>query len=77
MVGPTSGLLATLAAWLAVVCSFGIGFLRKAFHYLFMIALCPLKLLDYLFTRFPGADMIASSLYVVVRKPASREGEMS
>lgn len=66
--GPTSGVLAVLSAWLALVFSFGFRPLRKALHYFFMILLSPFKLLDYIFIHFPGAEEMAAGVYVVVRK---------
>lgn len=66
--GPTSGFLVTLAAWLALACSFGVAPLRKALNYFFMVLLFPFKYLDLLFARFPGAETIAASVYVVAKK---------
>jgi SAM-dependent methyltransferase len=67
-IGPTSGMLTVLSSWLAIACSFGLAPLRKTLHYVFMLALNPLKLLDLIFARLPGARTIAAGVYVVVRK---------
>jgi SAM-dependent methyltransferase len=67
--GPTSGMLSILAAWLALIFSFGLKTVQKILHYFFMVVLCPFKILDYLFVHFSGADAIACTLYVIVRKP--------
>lgn len=66
--GPTSGLLTVLADWLALVLSFGIRPLRKALRYVCMLALFPFKYLDVIFARFPGAETIAATVYVVAKK---------
>jgi SAM-dependent methyltransferase len=73
MAGPTSGMLAILAMWLATVFSFGIRPLRKGLHYVFMITLCPIKLLDILYARLPGAEDVACAVYVVARTPSIRQ----
>ena len=66
--GPTSGLLVVVAAWLALVFSFGLTPLRKGLQYVFMLLLFPFKYLDVIFARFPGAETIAAAVYVVARK---------
>ncbi len=66
--GPTSGLLVTLAAWLSLVFSFGLTPLRKVLQYVFMLLLFPFKYLDLIFSHFPGAETIAATVYVVARK---------
>jgi SAM-dependent methyltransferase len=71
--GPVSGTLAVLAAGLATICSFGITPVRKVLHYAFMIVLSPIKLLDYLYARLPGAEDVAGGLWVVVRKTSSED----
>ncbi len=66
--GPTSGMLTVFASWLSLLFSFGISPLRKFLNYVFMIVLHPLKYLDYLLARLPGAETIAATIYVVARK---------
>ncbi|MBU0546245.1 methyltransferase domain-containing protein, partial [Patescibacteria group bacterium] len=66
--GPTSGLLVTLAAWLALAFSFGIVPLRKGLNYFFMLMLFPFKHLDLLLARYPGAETTAATVYLVVKK---------
>jgi SAM-dependent methyltransferase len=66
--GPTSGMLVTLASWLALAFSFGISPLRKALNYVFMLLLFPFKYLDLLFSRYPGAETIAATVYLVAKK---------
>jgi SAM-dependent methyltransferase/uncharacterized protein YbaR (Trm112 family) len=68
LIGPISGTLSVLASGLAVICSFGITFLRKILHYFFMIVLTPLKLLDVFYARMPGAEDVAADVYVVIQK---------
>ncbi len=68
MMGPTSGTMSIFAVWLATICSFGISPLRKILKYFFMIILSPLKLLDLVYARLPGAEETAAAVYVVCRK---------
>jgi SAM-dependent methyltransferase len=68
LVGPVSGMASVLASGLSVILSFGITPLRKALHYLFMVLLNPLKYLDILYARLPGAADTAADVYVVVQK---------
>jgi SAM-dependent methyltransferase len=66
--GPTSALLVVLAMWLATVTSFGNQSLRIIFNHLFMLILSPLKFLDLIIERIPGAKDTAASIYVVAKK---------
>lgn len=67
--GPCSALTAFLAAFLAVVLSFGSRHLREALQYVFLLLLCPIKFLDLVVARLPGASLCAANVYVVVRLP--------
>ncbi|MBI5366893.1 MAG: class I SAM-dependent methyltransferase [Planctomycetes bacterium] len=66
--GPTSAMLVTLTSWLATVFSFGFTPLRVALKYLFMLLFNPIKLLDYLYARLPGAEEAAACVYLVAQK---------
>jgi SAM-dependent methyltransferase len=66
--GPVSGILITLAYGLSVLLSFGISPLRKVLLYVFMPILSPFKLLDYLYAKLPGAEIVGASPYLIVRK---------
>lgn len=69
MSGPTSGMLSILGIWLSILFSFGYAPLQRLLSYVFFIVLSPLKLFDYLLTRFPGAQGISCAIYIVVRVP--------
>lgn len=66
--GPTSALTWILAEWIAVVLSFGVPRLQTAWSYGLQVILSPLKWLDTLAARLPGADRLASALYVVAER---------
>lgn len=66
--GPISGMLANMAYGLSVLFSFGITPVRKILLYVFMPILSPFKLLDYVYTRLPGAEDTSASPYLIVRK---------
>ena len=68
MAGPFSALNAVLPSFFSVILSFGIPPLRMALEYAFLILLCPLKLLDIVFAYVPGAERVAGSVYVVLKK---------
>jgi len=68
LIGPVSGMISVLASGLSVIFSFGITFLRKILHYVFMILVTPLKFLDIIFARLPGAEDTAGNVYVVIKK---------
>lgn len=68
-IGPTSGLLTVLSDWCSLIFSFGLKPLRIGLRYGFMILFFPLKYLDLLFARYPGAETIAAAVYVIARKP--------
>lgn len=69
MVGPWSAVTAFTASFLASAFSFGIAPLRIAIQYLAYVLLFPLKFLDILFARLPGAEYCAAGVYVVVCVP--------
>lgn len=66
--GPWSALLLFLAYWLGVLFSFGYKPIAPLLAHIFMIPLGLLKYLDYFFMAWPGADAVATHLYVVGRK---------
>ena len=63
--GPWSALLVFLAYFLGVVFSFGSRKLAPFLAFVFMIVLGPLKILDYIFARLPGADAGSFQLYFI------------
>ena len=67
--GPCSALTALLATTLATLLSFGSVMLFSFFEHVFYVLLIPLKLLDLLAARLPGAELCAANLYIVLRKP--------
>lgn len=67
--GPFSALTALLAYIGALLLSFGSRRLQSALEFVFLLLLCPLKLVDLLAARLPGADLSAANLFVVVRVP--------
>lgn len=66
--GPWSALLMFLAYWLGVLFSFGYKPIAPLLAHIFMIPLGLLKYLDYFFMMWPGADAVATHLYVIGRK---------
>lgn len=66
--GPCSAATAFLAAFLATIFSFGIRPLQTVLQYIFLVLLIPLKLLDLLYARLPGAELCAAEVYVVLQK---------
>lgn len=66
--GPWSALLMFLAYWLGVI--FSLGFKKAApfLAHIFMLILGPLKYLDIIFVRFPGAEDVSAHLYIIGRK---------
>lgn len=68
LIGPVSGTMSVLASGLAMIFSFGLTPLRKILHYVFMIVLTPLKLLDAIYAHLPGAEDVAGNVYVVIKK---------
>lgn len=68
LVCPMSGTISVLASGLAAIFSFGISSLRKVLHYVFMTLVAPLKFLDAIYTRLPGAEDIAGNVYVIIEK---------
>jgi SAM-dependent methyltransferase len=68
LIGPVCGMLSVLATGLAIIFSFGISALRTFFTALLMLLLSPLRFLDLLYARLPGAEYSALSVYVVMEK---------
>ncbi len=66
--GPCSAFTAFMAAFLATILSFGIRPLQGILQYVFLVLLIPVKLLDLIFARFPGAELCSAELWVVLRK---------
>lgn len=66
--GPWSALLVFLAYWLGVVFSFGNKKLGTTLAFIFMLILGPLKVLDFIFVRLPGAEAVAAQIYLIARK---------
>ena len=66
--GPFSAFSAFLAAFLATILCFGSLKLQSMLQYFFLVLFFPLKFLDVIFSRMPGAELCAANFYVVVRK---------
>lgn len=66
--GPTSGLVWVLGEWLSIPLSFGIAPLQRVLASLFQTLLSPLKFLDVLLRRMPGADNISTGFLVIAVK---------
>ena len=62
--GPTSGWLWTTVEWLSLLFSFGSAKARDVLALGLMLALFPLKHLDRLLERRPGAERIASGFFI-------------
>lgn len=66
--GPWSALLMFLVYWFGVIFSFGSKKTAPFLAHIFMLVFGPLKYLDIIFARFPGAEDVAAHLYIVGRK---------
>jgi len=66
--GPWSALLMFLAYWLGGIFSFGFKKAAPFLAHIFMLVLGPLKYLDIIFARFPGAKNVSAHLYIIARK---------
>lgn len=66
--GPWSALLLFLAYWLGVLFSFGYKKIAPFLAHIFMLVLGPLKYLDLIFGRFPGAEAVAAHVYIIGKK---------
>ncbi len=66
--GPTSAMLSIVNNWLATLLSFGLRSLHQFWLIIFMIITSPLKVFDYLISKFPGASNIAFGFYFIGKK---------
>jgi SAM-dependent methyltransferase len=66
--GPFSALTAYLCHFVGFILSCGSDMLYMFFANIAMFIFFPIKFLDFLFARFPNAEHLAASLYIVVRK---------
>ncbi|MDP2946936.1 MAG: methyltransferase domain-containing protein [Nanoarchaeota archaeon] len=66
--GPTSAMLSVVNDWLATILSFGSKNLHQIFLIFFMIIAFPLKVFDYLISKFPSAQNIAFGFYFIGKK---------
>jgi len=66
--GPLSALLMFLAYWFGVILSFGSKKMAPFITHILMLVMGPFKFLDFLFYWMPGADAVATHLYIVARK---------
>jgi hypothetical protein len=66
LAGPFSALNAFIPTFAGILLSCGIPWLRIMWQYLFLVLLAPLKLLDILAARLPGAEYVAAAMYVIV-----------
>jgi SAM-dependent methyltransferase len=69
MCGPFSALNAFLPAFLATILCFGSRGLQRVLQYLLLVVFSPVKLLDVLFARLPGAELCAANFFLIVRTP--------
>ncbi len=65
--GPFSALTAFIASILSILLSFGSTKLQALLEFVFLLLLCPLKLLDFIAVHLPGAQRCSANLYTVVR----------
>ncbi len=66
--GPCSAFVGFNAAFLATVLSCGFTGLQAVLQYVFLTLLAPVKVLDIVFARLPGAELCAAELWVVFRR---------
>jgi len=69
--GPLSALLMFLAYWFGVILSLGSKKAAPFITHFLMLVMGPFKFLDFLFYWMPGADAVATHLYIVARKRKS------
>jgi glycosyltransferase involved in cell wall biosynthesis/SAM-dependent methyltransferase len=70
--GPWSAFLMFFAYWLGVIFSLGSRTAAPFVAHMFMLILGPLKILDLVFAKFPGAEAVSAHLYIVARKPKQK-----
>jgi hypothetical protein len=63
-----SGFLWVFQEWVSILISFGSSLLKDVAFILVMLVTFPLKYLDLLLERHPGADKIASGFYIHAKK---------
>ena len=68
MAGPFSALNAFLPAFLATLFCFGSVRLQSILQWMILIPCAPIKLLDIVFARMPGAKLCAANFFLIVRK---------
>ena len=66
--GPWSAFTAFHAAFFATILSFGSKKIQTILQYVFLVLFFPLKFLDVIFSRFPGAELCAANFFIIVRK---------
>ncbi|KKP56610.1 MAG: Methyltransferase type 11 [Parcubacteria group bacterium GW2011_GWB1_35_5] len=66
--GPWSAFLMFLAYWLGIIFAFGSKKAAPFVAHIFMLVLGPLKYLDYLFMKMPGAEAVSAHLYILGKK---------
>ena len=66
--GPASALAWMLADWWALLLSFGSSRIRSLLSPLFQVMASPLKWLDVILARLPGAESVASVVYVEAQR---------
>ncbi|HMP71846.1 MAG TPA: class I SAM-dependent methyltransferase [Kiritimatiellia bacterium] len=72
--GPISGFLWVFQEAVATLLSFGWPRLRDGIYLAVMVLTWPVKFLDLLFRDLPTATNLASSFYVLARKPKTTKG---
>lgn len=71
--GPTSALASILQEWLSMIFSFQNKYLYQLLWPIFMIAVSPLKILDFYLSLHPEAHKISASNYYICRKPQNKD----
>lgn len=66
--GPCSAFVGFNAAFFATILSCGSTMLQSVLQYAFLLLLAPVKVLDLIFARLPGAELCASEVWMVLRR---------
>lgn len=66
--GPTLAVVYVASEWMSIILSLGSTKIQQVLFVIFMILLFPLRLLDYLISKFPTSENIAYGFYFIGRK---------
>jgi len=66
--GPTLAVVYIISEWMSIILSFGSTKIQQVLFVIFMILLFPLRLLDYLISKFPTSENIAYGFYYIGKK---------